>query len=379
MRMLEIPLLLSEIDPEEIEVTVGGGLAGVCLLAALVGSISVLVKWGTRISRGEAVITKAERPLLRIPVPLLAFGVLIGLMMALMATLASIGAIGETQQSTAPMGVALAVEDVDDVVVGDDVVLELDDPEAEAELAAGFVTALEQTVVYDIAMILVLGIPVLILKLRRQSVEPDVGVVELTADAMSLGATTDFDDQNPYAVSATVSSLSPVAAAPVEPAVAGPAEPWLLGREFRIAAEVCLGAWLPTAILRVTLVLLLQDEAQHPFLEMIQNGVGVDIMLLIALTAVILAPLMEELLYRVIILGGLLNRKNITASSTTIAVGITSVLFAFAHGFPDSLALLPLAAAIAWTYHQRRSYRTVVMVHFLFNGFNILIAGLGML
>ena len=102
-------------------------------------------------------------------------------------------------------------------------------------------------------------------------------------------------------------------------------------------------------------------------------------MLLIVLTAVILAPLMEELLYRVIILGGLLNCKNITMSSTAVAVGITSVLFAFAHGFPDSLALLPLAAAIAWTYHQRRSYRTVLIVHFLFNGFNLLIAGLGML
>ena len=107
--------------------------------------------------------------------------------------------------------------------------------------------------------------------------------------------------------------------------------------------------------------------------------VGNDVLLLIAFTAVVLAPIMEELLYRVVILGGLLNHPRPTPRSTMLAIGVTSVLFAFAHGFPDSVALLPLAVAIGWTYHQRRSYRTVVLVHVLFNGFNILLAGLGLL
>jgi hypothetical protein len=313
----------------------------------------------------------------------LAFGVLIGLMMALTATFASVRAIEAVPQSAEPVVVEDGNDALADNVVGDsdddDVVLEPDDPEAEAELATDLVAVLEQTVVYDVGMILVLGIPVLFLKLRRQSAEPDVSVVEFIEDTMLLEETPGLDDVNPYAVSSTVSSLPSNVVDVAEPVATPPAEPWLLSREFRVAAEVCLGVWLPTAILRITMVQILQDEAQHPFLKMIQNGIGVNVMLLIALTAVILAPLMEELLYRVIILGGLLNRKRITTSSTAVAVGITSVLFAFAHGFPDSLALLPLAAAIAWTYHQRRSYRTVVMVHFLFNGFNILIAGLGML
>jgi len=377
MRLLEIPLLLAEIDPEEIEITVGGSLAGLCLLAAFFGSISVLKKWSARFSRREPVISKAERPLLRIPAPLLAFGVLIGLMMALTATFASVRAIEAVPQSTEPV----AVEDGNDALAEealgnpDDVVMEPDDPEAEAELATDLVAVLEQTVVYDVGMILMLGIPVLFLKLRGQSAEPDVSVVEFIEHTVLPEEMAGQDDVNPYAVSSLPSNVVDVA----EPVALPPAEPWLLGREFRVAAEVFLGVWLPTAILRITMVQFLQDESQHPFLKMIQNGIGGDVMVLIALTAVILAPLMEELLYRVIILGGLLNRKNITTSSTAVAVGITSVLFAFAHGFPDSLALLPLAAAIAWTYHQRRSYRTVVMVHFLFNGFNILIAGLGML
>jgi membrane protease YdiL (CAAX protease family) len=55
-------------------------------------------------------------------------------------------------------------------------------------------------------------------------------------------------------------------------------------------------------------------------------------------------------------------------------LGVSSVLFAFAHGFPDSLALLPLAFALGYTYLRRRSYITVMMVHFLFNAFNMVLA-----
>lgn len=50
------------------------------------------------------------------------------------------------------------------------------------------------------------------------------------------------------------------------------------------------------------------------------------------------------------------------------------MLFAFAHGFPDSIALIPLAFALGYTYLRRRSYVTVMLVHFLFNGFNMLLA-----
>ena len=58
---------------------------------------------------------------------------------------------------------------------------------------------------------------------------------------------------------------------------------------------------------------------------------------------------------------------------------VSSVIFAFAHGFPDSIALLPLAFVLAYTYSRRRSYRTVVLVHFLFNLFNMVLAVLPML
>ena len=66
--------------------------------------------------------------------------------------------------------------------------------------------------------------------------------------------------------------------------------------------------------------------------------------------------------------------ERIPASRETPLLREFLKLFAFAHGFPDALALLPLAAALGYAYLRRRSYVTVVLVHFFFNSFNMAIA-----
>lgn len=345
MSAARLPLLLAQAVPEDTELTTGTILAGVCVMAALAGSLSILSVWRTRYVQGEPVIPDAQRPLLRIPLVLLGVGLMIALMM-----------------SAAAVSASLAGSDVD---ISKD----------------QLVNALLQTIGYDVVLILILGVPVIALKLGRHYVKQDSVVLE------SLPVTImEPEPDNPYAVSGVPQAeeadpsrlIADHGAADLVEAEEMADEPWRLSTELRIAGEVCLAAWLPTAALRVGLLALLQDDTQHPFLDLIQNGAGPGVLLLIAVTAVILAPVMEELLYRVVILGGLLSRKS-TADSSLFAVGLTSVLFAFAHGFPDSVALLPLAAAITWTYHQRRSYRTVVLVHVLFNGFNIVLAGLSLL
>ncbi|MCX7401385.1 MAG: CPBP family intramembrane metalloprotease [Planctomycetales bacterium] len=155
-------------------------------------------------------------------------------------------------------------------------------------------------------------------------------------------------------------------------------EPFSFLTELRYAAEVFLAAYVPTAMLRVLVVALtagLTGEVpdQHPFLEMMESDVGTAVLGLIALTAVVLAPIVEELQFRVVILGGIAQ-----LGRPWLALGVSSVLFAFAHGFPDSLALLPLAFALGYAYLRRRSYITVMLVHFLFNAFNMVLAFLSM-
>ena len=155
-------------------------------------------------------------------------------------------------------------------------------------------------------------------------------------------------------------------------------EPFSFLTELRYAAEVFLAAYVPTAMLRVLVVALtagLTGEVpdQHPFLEMMESDVGTAVLGLIALTAVVLAPIVEELQFRVVILGGIAQ-----LGRPWLALVVSSVLFAFAHGFPDSLALLPLAFALGYAYLRRRSYITVMLVHFLFNAFNMVLAFLSM-
>ena len=166
----------------------------------------------------------------------------------------------------------------------------------------------------------------------------------------------------------------PNAAAPVAAAPQIADEPFSLARELRFAAEVFLAAYLPTTALRLLIVLISmsivgEPPASHPFLEMLEAGVSVPMILMILVMAVFVAPIVEELQFRVVILGGIAQ-----LGKPMLALIASSILFSFAHGFPDSIALIPLALALGYTYLRRRSYVTVMLVHFLFNGFNMILA-----
>ena len=80
--------------------------------------------------------------------------------------------------------------------------------------------------------------------------------------------------------------------------------------ELRFAAETFLAAYLPTTILRLVIIKLIESvtgemPGQHPFLEMLDEGVSPGLMGLIFVIAVVFAPIVEELQFRVVILGGI--------------------------------------------------------------------------
>lgn len=151
-------------------------------------------------------------------------------------------------------------------------------------------------------------------------------------------------------------------------------EPFSLTRELRFAAEVFLAAYLPTTALRLLIVLISigivgEPPDSHPFLEMLKAGVSVPMIVMILFVAVFVAPIVEELQFRVVVLGGIAQ-----LGKPVLALFVSSIVFAFAHGFPDSIALIPLALALGYAYLRRRSYVTVMLVHLLFNGFNMILA-----
>ncbi|MFV0444570.1 MAG: lysostaphin resistance A-like protein [Planctomycetaceae bacterium] len=132
------------------------------------------------------------------------------------------------------------------------------------------------------------------------------------------------------------------------------------------------------AIGPVFLVLLLSDglglrsqEPEHELLRMLVSDASWRNWLWIGATAVVAAPLAEELIFRVLFQGWLEELLPVW-----LAIGFSSLLFCFVHRFPDSLALLPLAVVLGVMQHQRRNYWSVVGIHALFNAFNLLLTGL---
>lgn len=86
------------------------------------------------------------------------------------------------------------------------------------------------------------------------------------------------------------------------------------------------------------------------------------------LLLVIVAPLTEELLFRGIILRGLLNRHR-----PAVAVGLSALLFALTHCNPwQFLSALCLGLLLGWIYVRSGSLLLCVCGHALSNGFSIL-------
>ena len=181
-------------------------------------------------------------------------------------------------------------------------------------------------------------------------------------------------EYNPFAAGLQDSRTTAVAVAVTASEPQIPDESFSFTRELRFATEVFLAAYLPTTALRLLIVVISiaisgETPKSHPFLEMLDQGISVAMIAMIIVMAVFIAPVVEELQFRIVVLGGIAQ-----LGWPKAALVFSSILFAFAHGFPDSIALIPLAFALGYTYLRRRSYVTVMLVHFIFNGFNMLLA-----
>lgn len=152
--------------------------------------------------------------------------------------------------------------------------------------------------------------------------------------------------------------------------VSGPAgAPWRTGtlrRELRLGLGGFLAAVGPVLTILILMRSFRTDDAEHPFLRILRQADSSPLIALIILSAGIVAPLSEELTYRVTLQGG---------TEPYVGRGVallgSAVLFSMVHGFPDMVALLPLALILGWIYQRTRSYVAVVTAHAVFNLFNL--------
>ncbi|MFY9255718.1 MAG: CPBP family intramembrane glutamic endopeptidase [Fuerstiella sp.] len=432
--MIPAQFLIAQAAPAVPEATVGQLMSALCVLAVIVGSLSMGSVWLARWKQCGVAIPQAARKPLRVPLLLLACGFLMSGLMALLASVApaldDMAAAGEAVELDSGAGESSAGEgetaDADPAmeVAADEASLVTGDEVQEAD-ADGPVAAKKKptgqqvynmilgNIQFNLVIFAIFGITIWMGQDRRSRLvlnADDIGYeVATTAWDQSFQRFPDLDSppesetpnvgengRTEYiaaevgdAQNSVPDRTNPYASAGLEfsnrnnasgedsgqkvDSLKNP-EPWVLSTELRFALETFLVAYFPTTAIRILIVSLLPESPSHPFLEIIENGVSWDIIALIFFMAVVIAPLVEELQYRVVLLGGM-QQRNLQLAGWILS----SVLFGLAHGFPDCIALLPLAFAIGYVYSQRRSYRTAVLVHFLFNLFNMLLAGLSMM
>lgn len=382
MEILSDLLLLLQIEngdgaaamPGAEELTPTRIVAGLMVMAAGSASFAVGISWIKRFLRGVPLLQQSKRRIFAVPFGLTAailiFSIaLVGLVLA--TTFSETGEVDSPRTPTTATADSEAgdpdesvIEPTDNGAIDDREVSPIPDAEAE-EMARNIVV---QTVGMNLVLMLCLG---LAMYLRRhaprfdpQTQQLDTDVTVPSAESWSELVAADVEDP------AEVGGDKAVRSADEAASLNGVS----VREELLVAGEVALVVYLPTMILRLLMVFLMtrvtgEVPGNNPLLEILQTEAGQKMMLMIGVAAVFMAPLAEELQFRVVILGGLL-RTNLAR----FAPAITALLFGMAHGIPDGIALLPLAFVLGYTYLQRRSYLTVVLVHLLFNLFNVLLA-----
>lgn len=383
--MLNSLLLIAQADAAKPEVVLTTGEILVTTVAMVVffASFITVVKCFLRWRNGEVVMSAAQRKPLHVPTAVAVIGVIVATLFAFAATATSLDEMlapeAEQQQADVEAVPAdeLANQGADDVP--DDV------PERNQsadDIAWSMITSL---LGMNGVLLFLFGTLVWLTQVDGPGRSVPVcggrpnGPEEASTDAGQIRSLdrsfVDFvGDSQAESLNTNAGDAPTGASQSVDGSSAVIQERWNLFVELKFAGLAFLLALVPTIVTRLFVLSLMPEPKSHPFIEMMQEGgLTTQVLMLLMLIATIAAPIVEELLYRVVVLGGLLNRR-----SKWVAIGVSSVLFSFAHGFPDCISLLPLAVILGYTYVQRRSYRTVVLVHLIFNGFNMSLALLQM-
>ncbi len=142
----------------------------------------------------------------------------------------------------------------------------------------------------------------------------------------------------------------------------------VIQKQIGYGAYGFLLAFAPVYLVMLAASPLQSEETLHPLLRLLQTmGFGKEMFWVIFLP-VVMAPLVEELLYRVILQTWLIQHLG-----KVYGIALAAFFFASAHGFPDSMAIFPLGIFLGIVYQQRRSYIAAVSLHAIFNAYNVII------
>lgn len=142
--------------------------------------------------------------------------------------------------------------------------------------------------------------------------------------------------------------------------------PERLPSQLRLGVGTFAASYVPVLAVLLATAFLRTADNQHTQLKLLAQDSRWQIVATVAVQVVLIAPLVEELCYRVILQSTVTRFAN-----AYVGIGFTAVLFSAVHGWPDALPLLPLALVLGVVYHVSRSYVAIVTAHACFNAWNL--------
>jgi membrane protease YdiL (CAAX protease family) len=140
--------------------------------------------------------------------------------------------------------------------------------------------------------------------------------------------------------------------------------------DVRFAIWGLLLAQLPVHLVSYPLRHLRADNP-HTMLQFLRDSQDdYQVIFWIFIAVAVMAPLVEEFLFRVLLQGALEREL-----SPLWAIILTAAAFVSVHeNVVDWAPLLPLALILGYVYYRRHSYLSVVLLHGMFNGISLLCA-----
>lgn len=145
--------------------------------------------------------------------------------------------------------------------------------------------------------------------------------------------------------------------------------------DLQAGLELYAFSLVPTTLLLFVSLLWKTSENQHVLLTMIQQTPSPLLFVVIGTGAVVVAPFVEELIFRVVLQFGRLQPeepRETLREPTWERIWCVAIFFCLGHGIADALQLMPLALCLGFSMAHRKSYLSLVTAHACFNGLMLL-------
>ncbi|HID21128.1 MAG TPA: CPBP family intramembrane metalloprotease, partial [Planctomycetaceae bacterium] len=135
-------------------------------------------------------------------------------------------------------------------------------------------------------------------------------------------------------------------------------------RQVLIGVGGFIAAMAPVDLVLWSTIPLRRGQPPHVLLRLLQSHPDFLTIAAVVLAAVILAPAVEELMFRVVMQSWL--RQQVGPPRALL---LTALVFVGMHGPRDAVALIPLALVLGYVFERTGSFWAVAVTHSLFNSY----------